>query len=165
MGIKGCLIATLSFLGLTLFGHPGDALATIYRCGKDPELITLTNEKPTKDCKKMVLPSPDKRAKKDKASQNKSANQSGALSGKDADKQSSKKTNHDAAITERRRIITEELELERSRLEIANERVRMLERIPKLSSEQQKELLDYQKKQGLHQANVDLLAKELKKQK
>lgn len=161
-------IAALSFFSLTLLAPSEDARATIYRCGKDPNVITLTNEKPTKDCKKMVLPPPDKRAKRDKANQNKNANQSGVYGGsqtsKDSDKALNKKAKVDAAYTERGRIISEELELESGRLDAANERIRALEKIPKLSPEQQKELLNYQKKQGLHQANVDLLQKELKKQ-
>jgi hypothetical protein len=168
MAINRRLIAALLFLYLALLVNSRDALATIYRCGKDPNVVTLTNQKPAKDCKKMVLPPPDKKAKKDKASQDKNAKQSGGSNGssssRDADKASSKKANYDAALTERGRIISEELELERSRLDAANERINALERIPKLTPEQQKELLSYQKKRGLHQGNIDLLQKELKKQ-
>ncbi len=169
MGINRRFIAVLFFLSLTLFMHSRDALATIYRCGKNPDLVTLTNQKPGKDCQKMELPPPDKRAKKDKANQEKNAKQSGGGSGsansnKDTNRSASKKANHEAALTERGRIISEELELERSRLQAAKERVSALERIPKLSPEQQKELLSYQKKRALHQGNIDLLEKELKKQ-
>lgn len=167
MGISRHLISSLSFLLLTLLAPLEDAWSTIYRCGRDPDVVTLTNEKPTKDCKKMVLPPPDKRARRDKANQNKNTYQSGTYgsnqTSKDGDKAASKKVKVDAAYIERGRIISEELELESGRLEAANDRVRALEKIPKLSPEQQKELLNYQKKQGLHQANVDLLQKELKK--
>jgi hypothetical protein len=169
MGINWRFSAALLCFFVTLLVHSRDALATIYRCGKDPNLVTLTNQKPTrKDCEKMVLPPPDKRAKQDKVNQNKVANQAansgGTQSRKEIDKEISKKANRDAALSERGRIISEELELERSRLDAATARVTALEKIPKLSAEQQKELLSYQKKQGLHQANIDLLQKELKKQ-
>jgi len=172
MSINRRLIAALLFLYLALLASSRDAFATIYRCGKDPDLVTLTNQKPAKDCKKMVLPPPDKKAKKDKANQDKNAKQpsgsngssNGSGSSRDTDKATSKKANYDAALTERGRIISEELELERSRLDAANERINALERIPKLTPEQQKELLSYQKKRGLHQGNIDLLQKELKKQ-
>ena len=169
MRINRHFIAVLLFWSFSFLMHSRDALATIYRCGKNPDLVTLTNQKPSKDCKKMDLPPPDKRAKKDKANQDKNAKESGgstsgSTSNKDANKAASKKANHEAALTERGRIISEELELERSRLDAANERIKALERIPKLSPEQQKELLGYQKKQGLHQGNIDLLQKELKKQ-
>ena len=157
--IKTAFIACIVTLGLN-----GAAFATIYRCNKDPEAVTLTNLKPSKDCKKMNLPPLEKRSKKDKQSAAKAGNSSSApISSSAKDKASSRKASQDAALTERSRIISEEMDLEKSRLEAVNLKIKELEKIPKLTPEQQKELLSYQKKQGLYQANIDLLQKEMKK--
>jgi hypothetical protein len=133
------------------------AYADIYRCDSTPGVVTLTNQPKGNHCKKMVLPPPDKpsnnpatKAKPETA---------------DANTKSSKyKAGYDNAVTERKRIIREEVDLERERLDAVNDKLNKLSAIKTKSPAQTAEFSALQKKQALHQGNLDLLQKELNKQ-
>ena len=134
--------------------------ADVYRCDSSPGVVTLTNQPKGKGCKKMVLPPPDK-------SVNKSANTSSAnksTSTETVAKPSKYKAGYDNAVTERKRIIQEEVGLEQERLDAVNSKMAKLDSLKVKSPAQSKELAQLQKKQALHQGNLDLLQKELNKQ-
>jgi len=108
----------------------------------------------------MVLPPPDK-------SVNKSANTSSANKSTSTEtvvKPSKYKAGYDNAVTERKRIIQEEVGLEQERLDAVSSKMAKLDNLKVKSPAQSKELAQLQKKQALHQGNLDLLQKELNKQ-
>lgn len=132
------------------------AYADVYRCDSTPGLVTLTNQPKGSNCKKMVLPPLEKPS---------NAAGSAKPSGSDANTKTSKyKAGYDDAMTERKRIIQEEVGLERDRLDAANDKIHKLEGLKTKSPAQTKELSTLQKKKALHQGNLDLLQKELNKQ-
>ena len=133
--------------------------ADIYRCDTTPGVITLSNIQKDQNCKKMILPPIEKRAKTDTAS-------SGAVKSTDAanGKASKTKSNYENAQGERKRIIQEELELEQDRLDAVNAKIANLNNSANKSATKAKDLAALEKKQKLHQGNIDLLQKELKKQ-
>lgn len=151
-------ITKVIYIAAFLICH--SAYADVYRCDSSPGLVTLTNQPKGKDCKKMVLPPPDK-------SVNKPANTSGANKPNSTDtvtKPSKYKAGYDSAVTERKRIIQEEVGLEQERLDTVNSKIAKLDSLKVKSPAQSKELAQLQKKQALHQGNLDLLQKELNKQ-
>lgn len=150
--LVGLGLATLSILTVTTV-H-----ADIYRCDDTPGVITLSNIQKDKNCKKMVLPPVEKRARMD-ASSAASAKSSDAANSKEA----KNKSNYENAQGERKRIIQEELVLEQDRLDAINAKIANLNSPSNKSANKAKELAALQKKQSLHQGNIELLQKELKK--
>jgi Domain of unknown function (DUF4124) len=148
-------------LGVTCFGAASSAKADIYRCDTTPGVITLSNVQQGKNCKKMVLPPPQPRAAKPAA-------QIGSPIPSSVDGTKSKpskyQSSYDSAISERKRIIQEEMDLERERLDAINPKIATLNAAPNKTAAQSKELVALQKKQGLHQGNLKLLEKEFNKQ-
>ncbi len=141
------------------FLSPSLALADVYRCDNKTGVITLSNIEKGTNCKKMVLPPPDKRLNQ--------------ASGADASKgsspatpisiQSKNKSSYDAAVSERKRIIQEEMDLENGRLGAVNSKISALNQLKKKTPAQEQELASLQKKQTLYQSNLSLLQKELGK--
>jgi hypothetical protein len=133
--------------------------ADIYRCDNTPGVITLSNIQKDKTCKKMILPPIEKRAKTDTPT---------AGNVKPGDPASSKaaknKSTYENAQGERKRIIEEELDMEQDRLNAINAKIANLNSPSNKSTNKAKELAALQKKQSLHQGNIELLQKELKKQ-
>jgi hypothetical protein len=136
--------------------HP--VYADVYRCDSTPGLVTLTNQPKGKSCKKMVLPPPDKPLNKSAASGNAKAPLPDATA-----KSSKYKAGYDNAVSERKRIIQEEVDLEHERLDAVNAKMTKLDGLKTKTASQTKELALLQKKQALHQGNLDLLQKELNK--
>ena len=134
-------------------------MADIYRCDKQAGVITLSNVEKGKSCKKMVLPPPEKRAKPSVADGQKPAPAGSAAE----TKQSKSKSTYDSAVSERKRIIQEEIDLEQERLNKTNEKITALTATKKKSAAQDKELNTLQQKQSLYQSNISLLQKELSK--
>jgi hypothetical protein len=131
--------------------------ADVFQCDSTPGVVTLTNQPKGKNCKKMVLPPPDK-PKNNVAGNTKSVSSDGNA------KTSKYKAGYDNAVSERKRIIQEEVGLERDRLDAVNEKINKLGELKTRSPAQSKEFSSLQKKQALHQANLDLLQKELNKE-
>ena len=137
------------------------AQADIYRCDTTPGVITLSNVQKGKNCKKMVLPPPEARTQKSSGDVGMPIPGS---SGGTQVKQSKYKASYDSATSERKRIIQEEIDLEQERLDAVNAKLNALNGIKNKSPAQTKELTALQKKQGLHQGNLNLLQKEFSKQ-
>lgn len=135
------------------------AMADIYRCDKQAGVITLSNVEKGKSCKKMALPPPDKRAKPAVADGQKPVPAGSAAE----TKQAKNKATYDSAVSERKRIIQEEIDLEQERLNKTNEKITTLAASKKKSAAQEKELNTLQQKQSLYQSNISLLQKELSK--
>lgn len=137
------------------------AQADIYRCDTTPGVITLSNVQKGKNCKKMVLPPPEARTQKSPSSVGM------PIPGSESSPKASPpkyKASYDSAISERKRIIQEEIDLEQERLDAVNTKLNALNGIKNKSPAQTKELAALQKKQGLHQGNLALLQKEFSKQ-
>jgi len=156
---NSALVGITFVIFLTASLVSSSALADVYRCDSSPGVVTLTNQPKGKGCKKMVLPPPDR-------SVNKSANATtNKTTSPDATTKPSKyKAGYDNAVSERKRIIQEEVDLERERLDAVNAKMARLEGLKTKTSSQFKEITLLQKKQALHQGNLDLLQKELNKQ-
>jgi len=135
-------------------------MADIYRCDKQAGVITLSNVEKGKNCKKMVLPPPEKRPVKPSTSD---ASAPAPASPAAETKQAKNKSTYETAVLERKRIIQEEIDLEQDRLNKANEKIDTLTAIKKKSAAQEKELSSLQQKQGLYKSNIALLQKELNK--
>ena len=148
-------------LEITCFWVASPANADIYRCDNTPGVITLSNVQKGKNCKKMVLPPPQPRTTK-------STEQVGSPIPSTVDSTKSKpskyQSSYDSATSERKRIIQEEMDLERERLDAINPKIATLNAAPNKTAAQSKELVALQKKQGLHQGNLKLLEKEFNKQ-
>jgi len=106
----------------------------------------------------MILPPPEKRPQNPSAD----ASKSKAITQVD-EKQSKSKSGYESALSERKRIIQEELDLEMDRLNKTDEKVSQLSNLKKRSAKQDKDLADLQKKQSLYRSNIALLQKELNK--
>ena len=144
--------------GMSLF-MVSSANADIYRCDNVPGVITLSNIQKDQNCKKMNLPPLEKRPKTDVSSQG-SAKATDAASSKAA----KNKSTYENAQAERKRIIQEELDLEQDRLDAINAKIASLNSPANKSNNKAKDLAALQKKQSLHQGNIELLQKEMKKQ-
>jgi len=156
-------ISFSNIFALLLFGfsfYPEIASADIYRCDKQAGVITLSNVEKGKNCKKMVLPPPEKRPAKPSKPD---ASAPEPASTPAESKQAKNKSTFESAASERKRIIQEEIDLEQDRLNKASEKVATLTAIKKKSAAQEKELNSLQQKQGLYQSNITLLQKELNK--
>jgi hypothetical protein len=73
------------------------------------------------------------------------------------------KATYDTAAAERKRIIQEEMDLEKVRLNAAQARVKELAAVSNKSPEQLKDLTALQQKENLHFSNLQILQKELNK--
>lgn len=135
-------------------------MADVYRCDKQAGVITLSNVEKGKNCKKMILPPPEKRPAKPSTSD---ASAPAPASATAESKQAKNKSTYESAASERKRIIQEEIDLEQDRLNKATEKAAALTAIKKKSAAQEKELNSLQQKQGLYQSNITLLQKELNK--
>lgn len=135
------------------------AEADIYRCDNTPDVITLSNIQKDKNCKKMNLPPVQKRVKTDSSSSSAAKSNDAASS-----KASKNKSTYENAQGERKRIIQEEMDLEQDRLDAINGKIAGLNSPSNKSPNKAKELTALQKKQSLHQGNIELLQKELTKQ-
>jgi len=157
--MKISLFNTASLLLCAATFCPSVATADIYRCDKQAGVITLSNVEKGKNCKKMALPPPEKRAKPSAVDVQKPVPAGSAAEAK----QSKSKSTYDSAVSERRRIIQEEIDLEQERLNKTNEKITTLTATKKKSAAQDKELNTLQQKQSLYQSNISLLQKELSK--
>jgi hypothetical protein len=148
--MKNPCLAVLVFV----MGVPVSSLARadIYKCPGRGDTITLSNVEKGAGCKKMVLPVETKRAtqQKPKTEQAKEV--------KATDKP---KSPYDAAAAERKRVLQEEIDLERTRLNTVQSRIRELDAVGSKTPDQVKELVGLQQKERLHQSNLQLLQKEL----
>lgn len=156
-------ISFLNFFTLLISGFifcPSITFADIYRCDKQAGVITLSNVEKGKNCKKMVLPPPEKRPVKPSTSDASALAPAGTAA---ETKQAKNKSTYETAALERKRIIQEEMDLEQDRLNKSNEKIATLTAIKKKSAAQEKELSSLQQKQSLYKSNIALLQKELNK--
>ena len=141
-----------SFL-LTSFSVEAD----VYRCSTDNGSVTLSNVEKGANCKKMVLPPPE--AKKPGAAKTEPAKQA-PVEAKSVDKP---KSTYESAAAERKRIIQEEMDLEKVRLSAVQTRIKDMAAIPNKTPDQLKDMVALQQKEILHTSNLQLLQKELNK--
>ena len=105
----------------------------------------------------MILPPPEKKkAIAPKAEPSKPS----AADIKPADKP---KNGYESAATERKRIIQEEIDLEKVRLSAVQVRIKDMAALPNKTPDQVKEMVGLQQKENLHTSNLQLLQKELNK--
>lgn len=160
-GVLGGMIGGIFSFWLFIFSvFSPPVFAEVYRCVQEPGVVTLSNVEKGKNCEKMILPAPESRAL-DKKAGSKSPNS--GLAGGSSDKAGKNKSSYEETAAERKRIIEEEIDLEKGRLDTVNSRMKVLNGISKKSAQQSAELTALQKKQNLHQGNLALLQKELAK--
>lgn len=131
------------------------AQADIYKCPGAGNTVTLSNVEKGKGCKKMVLPVEPRRTPSQPVSP------AAKEDNKPAKKISKAQSTYDSAAVERKRVLQEEIDLERSRSDSVKERIRSLNALPTKTPDQVKELVALQQKETLHQSNIQLLQKEL----
>ena len=138
---------------------PFSAVAEVFLCEDEAGLISLSNMDEKKKCKKMKLqPKPKQPPNyvqdKNNNQQNQSANQ-------DSKKEVAAVTPSSAeAAAERKRIVMEELGLEKRRLESVLSQVATVSLRTDSDAERQKFLASVKKKESLHRSNIELLEKE-----
>lgn len=144
-------IFRLIFFFFALSGQ-GILHAEVYKCPKSDGSVTLSNVERGAGCNKMALPAssaPKKAVSKD-------------AQAKETSKATEKpKSSYDSAAAERKRVIQEELDLEKSRLNTLQARIRDLSANNTKTPDQVKELVSLQQKESLHASNIQLLQKEL----
>ena len=146
----------LSLLGFGLLaGAP--AQADVYKCSTDNGSVTLSNVEKGANCKKMMLPPPE--AKKPPGSKAETAKP--VVS--DAKPVEKPKNTYESAAAERKRIIQEEIDLEKVRLSAVQARIKYMAAIPNKAPDQLKDMVALQQKENLHTSNLQLLQKELNK--
>ncbi len=145
--IKYAIIGTIGLL------IAQTALAEVYKCPGPSDTVTLSNVEKGSGCVKMVLPPSG--SKKTAAAKPKSDLVTDAMAPEKP------KTTYETAAVERKRVIQEELDLEQSRLNTVNARIREINTMPTKTPELVKEQINLQQKQSLHQGNINLLQKEL----
>ncbi len=148
---KLCLVLSLSLLQL---GVARIAFAEVYKCPGDAGSITLSNVDKGPNCTKMVLPPPE--SKKSAAARAKTAEVP-----KEVKTTEKPKSTYESAASERKRVIQEELDLERTRLATVQARIKDLSSAPSKSPDQVKEMVTLQQKESMHASNIQLLQKEL----
>ncbi len=134
------------------------ALADVYRCPKEDGSVTLSNVEKGANCRKMDLPPPETRKAPPAPKVDKPAPANAEA--KPAEKP---KTSFESASADRKRVIQEEIDLEKSRLTTVQLRIKDLTAIANKSPDQTKELTALQQKETLHKGNVNILQKELNK--
>lgn len=151
-------------LALAGLGASNIVFADIYRCTTKSDTITLSNVEKGRNCKKMVLPPPDKSVST-KSSAQKAASTPAATEVKPASTSSKSSdkgmTTYEAAVADRKRIIQEEINLEKARLTGVQARMQELSAIKSKNADQSKELNGLAQKETLHLSNLQLLQKEL----
>lgn len=105
----------------------------------------------------MVLPPPES---KKPASARPEAAKPVASESRPADKP---KSTYDSAAAERKRIIQEEMDLEKVRLNAVQARIRDMAALPNKTPDQLKDMVALQQKENLHTSNLQILQKELNK--
>lgn len=148
MASFGVLFGALLFQGTVTW-------ADVYKCSTDNGSVTLSNVEKGANCKKMVLPPPE--AKKP-ATAKAEAPKPLAQDAKPVDKP---KSTYDSAATERKRIIQEEIDLEKVRLTAVQARIKDLAALPNKTPDQVKDMVALQQKENLHTSNLQVLQKEL----
>lgn len=133
----------------------GTALAEVYKCPRADGSVTLSNVEKGSGCSKMVLP-PSPAPKKSPVTKETVVKDSAKAP--DKPKPASP---YDAAAAERKRIIQEEMDLEKSRLNTVQARIKDLSANNAKTPDQVKELMALQQKESLHASNIQLLQKEL----
>ena len=146
----------VSLVALSVLAVP-TAWADVYKCSTDNGSVTLSNVEKGANCKKMVLPPPE--AKKP-ASAKVDPAKPAAVEAKPAEKP---KNTYENAATERKRIIQEEIDLEKTRLSAVQARLKDMAAIPNKSPDQLKDMVALQQKENLHTSNLQILQKELAK--
>ncbi len=141
-------------LPLLCLGVSGIASAEVYKCPGDAGSITLSNVDKGPNCTKMVLPPPE--SKKSAAARAKTAE-----TPKEVKAPEKPKSTYEVAASERKRVIQEELDLERTRLATVQARIKDLSSAPSKSPDQVKEMVTLQQKERMHASNIQLLQKEL----
>lgn len=136
---------SLFFATLIVSAH---VQADIYKCPGSGDTITLSNVEKGGSCKKMVLPVDNRRV-------------SGQPATKDAKLVEKPKNAYDSAAAERKRVLQEEIDLERSRLTVVQGRIQELNALPNKTPDQVKDQVALQQKEALHRSNIQLLQKEL----
>lgn len=131
--------------------------ADVYKCSTDNGSVTLSNVEKGPNCKKMVLPPPE--TKKPAPLKADTAKPSVAEV-KPVDKP---KSTYESAAAERKRIIQEEMDLEKVRLSAVQARIKDMAAIPNKTPDQLKDMVALQQKENLHTSNLQLLQKELNK--
>ena len=147
---------SLCVLGLGLLASPL-VQADVYKCSTDNGSVTLSNVEKGANCKKMVLPPPE--AKKPALSKA-DAPKPAVVEAKPADKS---KSTYESAAAERKRIIQEEIDLEKVRLSAVQARIKDMAAIPNKTPDQLKDMVALQQKENLHTSNLQLLQKEFNK--
>ena len=145
----------VSLVALSVLAVP-TAWADVYKCSTDNGSVTLSNVEKGANCKKMVLPPPE--AKKPASAKVDPAKP--AVEAKPAEKP---KNTYENAATERKRIIQEEIDLEKTRLSAVQARLKDMAAIPNKSPDQLKDMVALQQKENLHTSNLQILQKELTK--
>lgn len=131
-----------------------DVYAAVYKCPGAGGSVTLSNVEKGSGCTQMVLPpssapkKPTQNVRKDEA----------AKEPKAAEKP---KTTYDIAAQERKRIIQEEIDLEKTRMNGVQARIKELSAVSNKSPDQIKELVALQQKESMHASNIQLLQKEI----
>ncbi len=131
------------------------AVAEVYKCPRADGSVTLSNVEKGSGCSKMVLP-PSPAPKKSPVAKETVVKEPA----KTADKPKSASP-YDAAAAERKRIIQEEMDMEKSRLNTVQARIKDLSANNAKTPDQVKELMALQQKESLHASNIQLLQKEL----
>lgn len=143
-------------LSMTLLqlGVSGFVSAEVYKCQADSGSITLSNVEKGPNCTKMVLPPPE--SKKSATARAKTAD-----APKEVKAPEKPKTGYEAAASERKRVIQEEIDLERTRLTAVQARIKELSAAQTKTPDQVKEMVGLQQKESMHASNIQLLQKEL----
>ena len=149
---KLCILLSLPLLQL---GVSNIATAEVYKCPGPSGSITISNVEKGPDCTKMVLPPPE--SKKSATARAKSVEAPKELKATPE----KPKTGYEAAASERKRVIQEEIDLERTRLNAVQSRLKDLSASPTKTPDQVKEMVGLQQKESMHASNIQLLQKEL----
>ena len=133
------------------------AWGDVYQCSTDDGSITLSNVEKGKNCKKMVLPPPgSKKSPAAKAEKEKPVTT-------EAKPPEKAKSSYESAAADRKRIIQEEIDLEKNRLSAVQTRIKELAALPTKTPDQVKDMVSLQQKENLHMSNLKILQKELNK--
>lgn len=156
------------FLGLGM-GFSSLVQADVYKCSTDNGSVTLSNVEKGPNCKKMDLPAAQAKkpqapkADEEKSEKSKKTDKSDKSSTSEAKPAEKPKNTFESAAADRKRIIQEEIDLEKSRLGVVQSRIKDLNALSKLSADQSKDLAALQQKEKLHTKNLQLLQKEFNK--
>lgn len=131
-----------------------DLYAAVYKCPGAGGSVTLSNVEKGSGCTQMVLPpssAPKKSIKNVRTDE----------VAKEPKAVEKPKTTYDIAAQERKRIIQEEIDLEKTRMNGVQARIKELSAVSSKSPDQIKELVALQQKESLHASNIQLLQKEI----